>query len=87
MKIYDYNGAANIVGKRIKQARTHQNMTQDELAAKLQLKNVIITQKVISRIEKGERFVADYELLAFSQVLNVDLYWLFDLKPIIIHSF
>ena len=44
------------------------------------LKNIIVGQKVISRIEKGERFVADYELLRFSEVLNVDLYWLFDIE-------
>ena len=79
MKIYDYNGSANIVGKRIREARTKRNMSQEELAIKLQLKNIIIGQKVISRIEKGERFVADYELLGFSEVLNVDLYWLFDI--------
>ena len=29
---------------------------------------------------KGERFVADYELLGFSEVLNVDLYWLFEIE-------
>ena len=49
------------------------------MAIKLQLKNIIVGQKVISRIEKGERFVADYELLGFSEVLNVDLYWLFEI--------
>ena len=79
MRIYDYNGSANIVGKRIRQARIAKNMSQEELAIKMQLKNIIVGQKVISRIEKGERFVADYELLDFSEVLNVDLYWLFEI--------
>ena len=77
MKIYDYNGSANIVGKRIREARIAKNISQEELAIKLQLKNIIVGQKVISRIEKGERFVADYELLGFSEILKVDLYWLF----------
>lgn len=80
MKIYNYNGEANIVGKRIRQARISKNMSQEELAIKMQLKSIMIGQKVISRIEKGERFVADYELLYFSEVLNVDLYWLFGIK-------
>lgn len=79
MKIYDYNGSANIVGKRIRQARISRNMSQEELAIKMQLKNINVGQKVISRIEKGERFVADYELLGFSEVLNVGLYWLFEI--------
>ena len=46
----------------------------------MQLRNIEISQKVISRIEKQERFVADYELLAFSEVLKMDLYELFSLK-------
>lgn len=80
MKIYDYNGSANIVGKRIREARIAKNISQEELAIKLQLKNIIVGQKVISRIEKGERFVADYELLGFSEILQVDLYWLFGIS-------
>ncbi len=80
MKIYDYNGYANIVGKRIQEARKNKKITQDELAAKMQLRNIIIGQKGISRIEKGERFVTDYELLNFAEILNVDLYWLFDIQ-------
>ena len=80
MKIYDYNGSANIVGKRIREARIAKNISQEELAIKLQHKNIIVGQKVISRIEKGERFVADYELLGFSEILKVDLYWLFGIS-------
>ena len=80
MKIYDYNGSANIVGKRIREARIAKNISQEELAIKLQLKNIIVGQKVISRIEKGERFVADHELLGFSEILKVDLYWLFGIS-------
>lgn len=79
MKIYFYEGKANIVGPKIKEARIHQNLTQEELAIRMQLKNIEISQKVISRIEKQERFVADYELLAFSEILKIDLYEL--LKP------
>ena len=56
------------------------SFTQEELAIKMQLRNIEISQKVISRIEKQERFVADYELLAFSEVLKMDLYELFSLK-------
>ncbi|MGN0431114.1 MAG: helix-turn-helix domain-containing protein [Lachnospiraceae bacterium] len=74
MKIYDYNGRANIVGKKIFEFRKQQKLSQEELAAKMQLNNIEISQKVISRIEKHERFVTDYELLVFSQVLDVSIY-------------
>lgn len=76
MKIYDYNGKANIIGPRLKTARKHMGYSQDTLAIKMQLENIEISQKVISRIEKQERFVTDYELLAFSKILNVSIYWL-----------
>ena len=73
MKIYDYNGKANIVGKRILELRKKQKLSQEELAAQMQLNNIEISQKVISRIEKQERFVTDYELLMFSRVLGVNI--------------
>lgn len=74
MKIYDYNGKANIVEKKILELRKQQKLSQEELAAKMQLNNIEISQKVISRIENHERFVTDYELLVFSQVLGVSIY-------------
>lgn len=73
MKIYDYNGKANIIGPQIKKIRKQKKLSQDILAVKMQLNNIEISQKVISRIEKQERFVTDYELLAFSNVLGVSI--------------
>lgn len=78
MKIYNYDGKANIVGKKILKFRKEQNLSQEELAAKMQLNNIEISQKVISRIEKQERFVTDYELLIFARVLGVDIYELLE---------
>lgn len=77
MKIYDYNGKANIVGPIIRDARIRQHLTQDELAIKMQLENIEISQKGISRIEKQERFVADFELKIFCKVLKLDVQSLF----------
>lgn len=45
MKIYDYNGKANIVGKKILELRKQQKLSQEELAAKMQLNNIEISQK------------------------------------------
>ena len=76
MKVYGINGKRNIAGFRIKLMREKSNLTQTELAAKLQLVNVNLEQKAISRIETGERLISDYELLAFSKVFDVSLSWL-----------
>ena len=70
MKIYDFNGRKNICGKRIKEARNKLKLSQQELAAKLQVEGVNIERDSISRIEKGTRFVADYELLILCKILN-----------------
>lgn len=77
MKIYNYNGKANIVGKNIYYLRKKAGLSQEELAAKMQLNNIELSQKAISRIEKQERFVTDYELMIFAAVLGItiaDLY-------------
>ena len=80
MKIYSYNGKSNIIGPRIKQIRKQQKLSQDMLAARLQIQNVELTQKCISRIEKQERFVTDYELRALAAALNVSVLWLLDIS-------
>lgn len=76
MKIYTYEGKANISGDRIHQARTAQRLSQDALAAKLQLAGLSIGREAVSRIETGLRFVTDYELVIFARVLGVTIEWL-----------
>ena len=76
MKIYDYNGQKNLCGPRVKQARFHKHLSQAQLAAKLQTEGILIERDSISRIEIGTRFVADYELLMLSQILDCSVTWL-----------
>jgi len=71
MKIYDFNGSKNICGAKIKEARKSLKLSQEELAAKLQVSGVNIERDSVSRIEIGTRFVADYELAALCKILNV----------------
>ena len=71
MKIYDFEGKKNICGARVREARKRLNLSQDDLAARLQVSGVVIERNSISRIESGARFVADYELLVLSKILNV----------------
>lgn len=80
MKIYSYHGKDNISGERIKQARKAAKMTQKELAAKLQIMGISIEQNSISKLENGERFVADYEIMAISKILNVSADWLLGIE-------
>jgi len=76
LKIYNYDGKANVSGDRIHQARTAQRISQDALAAKMQVAGVGIGREAISRIETGDRFVTDYELVIFARVLGVTIEWL-----------
>ena len=79
MKIYDFNGKKNICGAKVREARTKLGLSQENLAARLQLEGIIIERDSVSRIEIGTRFVADYELLALCKILNVSLEYLLGL--------
>ena len=76
LKIYDFDGKKNISGERIYQARTALRLSQASLAARMQVKGVTIEREAISKIETGDRFVTDYELMMFANVLNVTMEWL-----------
>ena len=76
MKIYDFNGSKNICGKGVKAARKALNLSQADLAARLQTEGVNIERDSISRIEIGTRFVADFELLALTKALGVSVEYL-----------
>lgn len=80
MKIYDFNGSKNICGARVREARKRLNLSQEDLAARLQINGIIIERDSISRIEIGTRFVADYEILMLCKVLNVTPAYLLGLE-------
>ena len=63
MKIYRPGGRCNISGERVRRARERAGLSQEQLAVRLQLDGLGLTQKAISRMETGERVVADYELV------------------------
>jgi len=72
MKIYKYKNKSNVIGPLIRNARINMDLTQESLAIKMQLENVEMSQKIISRIEKQERFVTDYELLTLLKILKIN---------------
>ena len=76
MKIYDYKGRKNLSGDRVNEARARRKITQEDLAARLQIEGVTMERDSVSRIEIGTRFVTDYELVVLSRVLGVSMEWL-----------
>ena len=74
MKLYRYtDGRANASGLKIKKRREAAGLSQEELAARLQLAGLNLNQKAVSRIETGDRVVPDFELLYFSEELEVPI--------------
>lgn len=76
MKIYKPNGRCYISGNRVREAREKVGISQEQLAGRIQLAGLSITQKAISRIETGDRVVADYELHYLSKALGITIEYL-----------
>lgn len=66
-----FHDNSNIVAEGLRRLRKEKGMSQEELAAQLQLMGVDIDQRLISKIERNERFVKDYELVCLCRVLGV----------------
>ncbi len=71
MKINPYGKTLNVAGPQVRAWRTKRDLSQEQLAAKLQLMGYGIGQKAISRMETGDRGIADYELLLLAKALGV----------------
>lgn len=72
MKLYKHtNGTCNASGPAIRALREKAGISQEQLAAKLQLAGLNLNQKAVSRIETGDRVVPDFELSYFATVLGV----------------
>ncbi|MBQ3057394.1 MAG: helix-turn-helix transcriptional regulator [Clostridia bacterium] len=67
------NGLNNVCGKNIAQFRIKMDISQRELADKMQLVGIDIDKNAIQRIECGKRFVTDIEVIAFAKVFNISL--------------
>lgn len=66
-----FNGKKNVIGKKVLFLRQKRKLSQEQLAARMQVMNVNINQQLISRIERNERAVTDYELACFCRALHV----------------
>lgn len=82
MKKPEYLGRRNICGERVRKERVTRRLSQERLAAKMQMRGVEIEQDAISRVEAGERLVTDYELRAFAAIFEVPIESLMDPEPL-----
>ena len=58
------------IGENIRKLREKSNLTQDQLAAKLQLLGCDITRSAIAKIEVGQRHLYPDEIIFIKQILN-----------------
>lgn len=74
-KLKATDGSNNLCGKRLIQLRQGQNppLSQRKLARILQLRGYDVDNHFVRRIETGERFVTDIELVMLAEVFDVSL--------------
>ena len=71
MKIYWDGESKNVIGAKVLSLRKERGWTQKKLSELLQLEGFEFSELSILRIEKGQRFVADYEIKALAKVFDV----------------
>ena len=59
------------MGKRIREFRQKQNMTQEQLSAKLQILGCDITRSALAKIEVGQRHIYPDEIKLIKSILNI----------------
>ena len=67
------DGSNNLSGANIARIRKEKKLSQRKLAAKMQLLGFDVDHYFIRRVENGERFVTDIDLVIFSRALDVPL--------------
>ena len=67
----------NVIGVKIKQIRQNKKITQEQLAARLNVLGIEIDQPMITRIENQSRFLLDFEIIGIAKALGVNITDLF----------
>lgn len=78
MKMLRIHERRNICGRKIREIRKSRELSQENVAAIIQLAGLDLTQKAISRMEAGKRVVTDYELKYLASALGVTISELFE---------
>ena len=66
------------IGKNIRRIREAKGITQDTLAAKLQLRGCDITRSAVAKIEVGQRHLYPDEIILICQILNTTFEAIFE---------
>ncbi len=69
----------NITGKKISQIRKKKGVTQEDLAARLNVQGIDIDRPMISKIENQTREILDFEIQGVAKALGVSIEELFKL--------
>ncbi len=66
-------GRNNLCGRNVYRLRTNgeKKLSQRIIAEKMQLYGIDVDKNAIQRIESGQRFVTDIELLALSRIFGI----------------
>jgi len=59
------------IGNNIRMLREANGITQDELAARLQVNGCDITRSAVAKIEVGQRHIYPDEIILIKKILNV----------------
>ncbi len=68
------------IGENIRGLRIKAGLTQEALAAKLQLEGCDITRSALAKIEVGQRHLYPDEIILLSSILKASYDSIFDLK-------
>ena len=66
------------IGNNLRNLRNAANLTQEQVVAQLQLRNLPTTRSIYSQIEAGTYNIKISEVIALSEILHTDFNTLFD---------
>lgn len=69
------------IGENIKRLRQKNYLSQDELAAKLQIKGCDITRSAVAKIEVGQRHLYADEIRVLKRIFKVSYEDLLEIEP------
>ena len=72
------DGKNNICGKNVEKFRKAMKISQRELADRLQIVGLDVDKNAVQRMESGQRFITDIEIVYLCRAFNISIVELFD---------
>lgn len=72
-RLYAPDGKKNLIGARIRELRRAKGLSQEQMAAQLQLLGMDSERGVVKRMENGTRFVTDLELCLLAEYFGISV--------------